>query len=408
MENGVLKTAFEVIMDNTDPRYVTAELDVFWSSDAHDDQTGNASAAIINKYPNRVQMLHIKDGVNVLNRGNNYSDGTSNSRGGSPRVTGTGEVDFRPIFAAAADRVRYYHQEHDGGTVTDADASFTNLKGRNSASVPTLLGLPVKFPSVPAGTPAAENQLPVLIQNTGDKPLNITNLQITADAADVGNAADFALVSNNCVGQTLQAGKPATNDLPAIPRGTCTVNVGYKPTKAGVASVARLQFTSDADAATERVLLTGTSTNQANVGVGGTVPGVLSLAVPGSVSFGAFMPGLAKPYDVSLAATVTSTADNAALTVTDSSSNATGHLVNGADALDTVLAARSPSAAEPNPAWANLSETAGTATTLRSWSGPVTNEPAQLALRQQIGANEALRAGTYSKTLTFTLSTTTP
>ena len=154
--------------------------------------------------------------------------------------------------------------------------------------------------------------------------------------------------------------------------------------------------------------LTGTSTNQANVGVGGTVPGVLSLAVPGSVSFGAFMPGLAKAYDVSLAATVTSTADNAALTVTDSSSDATGHLVNGSDALDTVLAARSPSVAEPNPAWTNLSETAGAATTLRTWSGPVSNEPSQLALRQQIGANEGLRAGTYSKTLTFTLSTTTP
>jgi sugar phosphate isomerase/epimerase len=408
MENGVLKTAFEIILDNTDPRYVTAELDVFWSSDAHDDQTGNASAALINKYPNRIQMLHIKDGINVLNRGNNYADGTSNSRGGSPRATGTGEVDFRPIFAAAVNRVRYYHQEHDGGTLTDANTSFTNLKGRNSAVVPTLLGLPVKFPSVPAGTPAASNQMPVTIQNTGDKPLNITNLQITADAADVGNAADFALISNNCVGQTLQAGKPATGDLPAIPRGTCTVNVGYKPTKAGVASVARLQFTSDADDATERVLLTGTSTNQAKVGVGGTVPGVLSLTVPGSVSFGAFMPGLAKPYDVSLAASVTSTADNAALTVTDTSDNAPGHLVNGADALDTVLATRSPSAAEPNPAWTNLSETAGAPTTVRTWSGPVTNEPSQIALRQQIGANEALRAGTYSKTLTFTLSTTTP
>jgi sugar phosphate isomerase/epimerase len=408
MENGVLKTAFEVVMDNTDPRYVAAELDVFWSSDAHDDQTGNASAAIINKYPNRVQMLHIKDGINVLNRGNNYSDGTSNSRGGSPRATGTGEVDFRPIFAAAVNRVRYYHQEHDGGSITDANTSFTNLKGRNTASVPTLLGLPVKFPSVAAGTPAASNQLPVTIQNTGDQPLTITNVQVTADAADVGNASDFAIVSQNCSGSTLQAGKLATDTLPAIPRGTCTVNVGYKPTKAGVASVARLQFTSNSDDATERVLLTGTSTNQANVDVGGTVPGVLSLTIPGTVSFGSFMPGLAKAYDVSMAASVTSTADNAALTVTDSSSNATGHLVNGSDALDTVLAARVPSAAEPNPAWTNLPETAGTPLALKSWSGPVSNDPSQIALRQQIGANEALRAGTYSKTLTFTLSTTTP
>jgi hypothetical protein len=31
-----------------------------------------------------------------------------------------------------------------------------------------------------------------------------------------------------------------------------------------------------------------------------------------------------------------------------------------------------------------------------------------VSLLQRIGANDALRTGTYSKTLTFTLSTTTP
>ena len=31
-----------------------------------------------------------------------------------------------------------------------------------------------------------------------------------------------------------------------------------------------------------------------------------------------------------------------------------------------------------------------------------------LTFKQAIGANDALRTGTYSKTLTFTLSTTTP
>ena len=41
-----------------------------------------------------------------------------------PQTTGTGELDFRPIFAAANNRVRYYHQEHDGGTITDADTSL--------------------------------------------------------------------------------------------------------------------------------------------------------------------------------------------------------------------------------------------------------------------------------------------
>jgi hypothetical protein len=186
------------------------------------------------------------------------------------------------------------------------------------------------------------------------------------------------------------------------------VNVGFKPTKTGYTSVARLRLQTNADDATETVLLAGTSTNDAKVGVGGTVPGVLSLTIPGSVSFGTFMPGVGKAYDVTLATSVTSTAGDAALTVTDPSGTATGYLVNGSDALDSPLGLRSPTAANPNPAWANLPGAAGTPLALRTWSGPVTNEPVQLGLRQQIGANEALRAGTYSKSLTFTLSTTTP
>jgi len=34
--------------------------------------------------------------------------------------------------------------------------------------------------------------------------------------------------------------------------------------------------------------------------------------------------------------------------------------------------------------------------------------PNAISFSQAVGANEALRTGTYSKTLTFTLSTTTP
>ena len=38
----------------------------------------------------------------------------------------------------------------------------------------------------------------------------------------------------------------------------------------------------------------------------------------------------------------------------------------------------------------------------------MSNESCRSTFRQSIGANEALRTGNYSKTLTFTLSTTTP
>ena len=43
-----------------------------------------------------------------------------------------------------------------------------------------------------------------------------------------------------------------------------------------------------------------------------------------------------------------------------------------------------------------------------TYSGPVSNDAVTLTFSQAIGANEALRTGSYSKTLTFTLSTTTP
>ena len=43
-----------------------------------------------------------------------------------------------------------------------------------------------------------------------------------------------------------------------------------------------------------------------------------------------------------------------------------------------------------------------------TYAGPVSNDPVTVAFKQAIGANDALRTGTYSKTLTFTLSTTNP
>ena len=45
---------------------------------------------------------------------------------------------------------------------------------------------------------------------------------------------------------------------------------------------------------------------------------------------------------------------------------------------------------------------------LRSFGGPVSGDVTTVAFRQAIGASDALRTGTYAKTLTFTLSTTTP
>jgi hypothetical protein len=38
----------------------------------------------------------------------------------------------------------------------------------------------------------------------------------------------------------------------------------------------------------------------------------------------------------------------------------------------------------------------------------VSNDPVTITFKQRVNANDALRTGSYSKTLTFTLSTTQP
>ena len=142
--------------------------------------------------------------------------------------------------------------------------------------------------------------------------------------------------------------------------------------------------------------------------VGGTVPATLGLTLGSAATFGAFTPGVAKEYDASALANVISTAGNAALAVSDPDTVATGKLVNGAFALAQPLraAASSPAAG----AGAALAAVGGSAspTSLLTWSGPVSNDPVTVAFKQAIGAGDPLRTGTYSKTLTFTLSTTNP
>jgi hypothetical protein len=146
-----------------------------------------------------------------------------------------------------------------------------------------------------------------------------------------------------------------------------------------------------------------------DVDVSGTVPGTLALTLGSPVSLGAFTPGVAKDYQGTLTANVISTAGDAALSVTDASTNATGRLVNGAFALPQALQLRASSAAGgPGSAFAPLSSTAGSPLSLLSYAGPTSNDAVTIGVKQSIGATDALRTGTYSKTLTFTLSTTSP
>ena len=133
--------------------------------------------------------------------------------------------------------------------------------------------------------------------------------------------------------------------------------------------------------------------------VGGSVAPTLALTLGAPASFGPFTPGTAKDYTASTTATIVSTAGDAALSVADPSPTQTGHLVNGAFALPQALQAQ---------AGGGPFAPVGSATLLKTWTAPTSNEAVTVAFKQSIGATDALRTGAYAKTLTFTLSTTTP
>ena len=71
--------------------------------------------------------------------------------------------------------------------------------------------------------------------------------------------------------------------------------------------------------------------------------------------------------------------------------------------LPSVLQAKASSPAGSGGAFADV-----TAATLLTYARPASNDPVALTFQQHIGASDPLRTGAYSKTLTFTLSTTTP
>ncbi len=131
--------------------------------------------------------------------------------------------------------------------------------------------------------------------------------------------------------------------------------------------------------------------------VSGLVPPQLSIVLGAPPVFAPFAAGVARDYEASTTATVTSTAGEATLSVSGPSTVAPGHLVNGTLALPQALQVK-----------ANSGAYAPVGGTLLTYGGPISGDEVAIGVKQSIGAKDALRTGTYTKTLTFTLSTSTP
>lgn len=84
-------TLFEYMMDNTDPEYVTFQMDVFWMKNP-----GQDPVALLKKYPTRWKSLHLKDRrVGSENNLIGRQDPETNV------VLGTGDVGIEEIMKTA-------------------------------------------------------------------------------------------------------------------------------------------------------------------------------------------------------------------------------------------------------------------------------------------------------------------
>ena len=219
-----------------------------------------------------------------------------------------------------------------------------------------------------ARRPVLQRHLDLLRQPAarGRRPVHARHRQVSAQAARAGGLRGERSADEQWA--TLQT---------TFPNGVCDFSrpgVNQGPPKA--------RWLTFADGPGGRALGNAPSAAEFAPGtVGGTVPATLSLSVA-PASFGAFTPGVTRDYTASTTATVTSTAGDATLSVADP-----GHLANGAFTL-------------PEPLRVGLGKSA--------WTAPTSSEAVAVTFQQRIQSTDPLRTGTYSKAVTFTLSTTNP
>src|SRR3954469_21652537 len=112
-DDGVLKSAWESVMDHTDPRYVAGQIDIGWAvcgASGHATPSDPAVGAdyvnrMIQKFGSRVISFHVKD---MAAGGIRPDCGDADQR-----TVGQGDINFGPMFASAKNKTKYYLIERD-------------------------------------------------------------------------------------------------------------------------------------------------------------------------------------------------------------------------------------------------------------------------------------------------------
>lgn len=113
-------TLYDYIVKNTDPRYVSLELDIMWAF-----FPGQDPAALLDKYGHRYKALHLKD----LKKGVK-GDLTGGTNQDNDVVLGTGQIDIPAVLKAAkkAGVEHYYIEDESTHVMEQVPQSLTYLK----------------------------------------------------------------------------------------------------------------------------------------------------------------------------------------------------------------------------------------------------------------------------------------
>ena len=113
-------TLMDYIIQNTNPEYVSFEMDIYWVQFG-----GGDPAALLRKYPTRWKMMHIKDMKHGVEK-----DMTGLTSPDNDVEVGTGELNIPEILKAAKEvGVEYYFIEDESDRIiTQIPASISYLK----------------------------------------------------------------------------------------------------------------------------------------------------------------------------------------------------------------------------------------------------------------------------------------
>lgn len=114
-------TYFDYMMENTDPKFVSYELDILWAF-----HPGADPVALIKKYPKRFKLMHVKD----LRKGVK-GDFSGRTPVENDVALGTGQIDVAAVIKAAKkSSIQYYYIEDESPSIeTQVPQSLAFLKG---------------------------------------------------------------------------------------------------------------------------------------------------------------------------------------------------------------------------------------------------------------------------------------